>query len=132
MYRSGFSGQFSVLITPPPVGSRGSPAACNRRGAHQPLGVVTVDERPNLALGVSEIGEAMEPQASLLERPHEALDHPIALRLAHERRRVLNAEPPQLRPERMGGVLRAPVAAHAEPARHVLADARPKAQRTPW
>ena len=28
----------------------------------------------------------MQPQALLLQRPHEALDHPVALRLADERR----------------------------------------------
>jgi hypothetical protein len=51
----------------------------------EPLRVVARDEARDLALDLGEIGEAMQPQALLLQRPHEALDHLVALRLAHER-----------------------------------------------
>src|SRR4030095_5752566 len=43
-------------------------------------------------------------------------------------RRMRDAEPPQLGPEGVGGVLRAPVGADCQPPRHVLADA---AKRVP-
>src|SRR6185369_6669981 len=89
---------------------------------HEPLRVVAVDESADLVLGMGEIDEAVQPQALLLQRPHEALDHPVALRLADEERRGLDPEPPQFRAEGMRGVLRPPVAAHAEPARDVLAE----------
>src|SRR4249920_1338344 len=36
---------------------------------------------------------------------------------------MLDAEPPQFRPEGMRGVLRAPVGADCQPPRHILADA---------
>src|SRR5262245_41308845 len=87
---------------------------------HEPLLVVALDERPDLALGVGEIGEAVPPQALLFQRPHEALEHAVALGLTDERWRVLNTEPAQLRPESMGRVLRAPVGPHGQAARHIL------------
>src|SRR5687767_3558911 len=90
---------------------------------HEPLAVVALDESPDLALGVGEIRETVQPHALLLQRPHEALNHPVALRLADERRRVLNAQPPQLRAEGMGGILRPPVRTDRQAARPVLADA---------
>src|SRR5258705_7352471 len=90
---------------------------------HEPFAVVALDEGRDLALGMSEIREAMQPQALLLQGAHEALDDAVALRLADERRRVLNAQPPQLGAEGMGGVLRPPVGADRQAARHVLADA---------
>src|SRR5204862_5329661 len=89
----------------------------------EPFAVVALDEGRDLALGVREIREAMQPQALLLQGAHEALDDAVALWLADERRRVLNAQPPQLRAEGMGGVLWPPVRADRQPARHVLADA---------
>src|SRR5262245_12353489 len=52
----------------------------------EPFLVVALDEGRDLPLGVREIREAMQPQALLLQRAHEALDHPVALRLADERR----------------------------------------------
>src|SRR5262249_41627834 len=78
---------------------------------HEPLAVVALDEGSDLALGVGEIGATVQPQALLLQRPHEALDHAVALRLAHERRGVLKAAPAQPRPKGVGRVLRAPVGA---------------------
>ena len=89
---------------------------------HEPFVVVALDERPDLALGMREILEAMQPQALLLQRPHEALDHSVALRLPDERGRALHPQPPQLRAERMGGVLRAPVTTNREPPGDVLAE----------
>src|SRR5262249_13249818 len=89
---------------------------------HEPLLVVALDERPDLALGLGEIAESMQPQALLLQRPHEALDHPVTLRLADERRGLLDAEPAQLCPEGVRRILRAPVGAHGQAARHILAE----------
>src|SRR5260370_36710660 len=87
----------------------------------EPLGVVALDERRDLSLSVREIHEAVQPQALLLQRPHETLDHAVALRLPDERRRVLDAEPPQLRAKGVRRVLRPPGRADADPAGYVLA-----------
>jgi hypothetical protein len=60
----------------------------------EPLLVVTLDEGGDLALGVRKIFEAVQPQALLLQRPHEALDHPVrlrAIRLACSRREAVVA-----------------------------------------
>ena len=70
----------------------------------EPLGVIARDELGDEPLCLGERLEPMEIEALLLQRPHEALDHPVALRLPHERRRVLDAEPPQLRAEGVGRV----------------------------
>src|SRR5262245_3795108 len=49
----------------------------------QPVRVVALDEGPDLALGMGEIREAMQPQALLLQRAHET-------RLSAPRRTPIN------------------------------------------
>jgi hypothetical protein len=52
----------------------------------EPCTVVPLDERRDIALGVREIREPVQPQALLLQRPHVALDDPVALWFPDERR----------------------------------------------
>src|SRR3989442_12364731 len=55
----------------------------------EPLRVVARDELADDAARLGEILEAMEIDALLLERAHEALDHAVALRLADVRRAIV-------------------------------------------
>src|SRR5437667_12410246 len=86
----------------------------------EPLGVVARDELADDPPRLGEILEAMEIEALLLQRSHEALDDAIALRLADVRRRDGHPEPLHLVDPRIGNVLRAPVAANPESAGDVL------------
>ena len=52
----------------------------------------------------------MEPETLFLQGPDEALDDPMALGLADERRRVRAAQPGALVAKRVGRLLRPPVA----------------------
>ena len=52
----------------------------------------------------------MEPETLCLQGPDEALDDPMALGLADERRRVRAAQPGALVAKRVGRLLRPPVA----------------------
>src|SRR5262249_38724693 len=67
--------------------------------------------------------EALEIEALLLERAHEALDDAVALRLPDVRWRDRHPQPLHLVDPGIGDVLRPPVAADPEPARHVLGEA---------
>lgn len=89
----------------------------------EPLGVVADDELADEPSRLGEILKAMQIQALLLERPHEALDDAVALGLADVRRRDRHAEPLHLVDPGVGDVLRPPVAANPEPARDVLREA---------
>src|SRR5439155_6049991 len=82
----------------------------------EPFGVVARDELANDPPRLGEILEAMEIEALLLQRSHEALDDAIALRLADVRRRDGHPEPLHLVDPRIGNVLRAQVAANPESA----------------
>src|SRR5262249_61833910 len=84
------------------------------------LGVVARDELADEPARVGETLEAMEIEALLLERPHEALDDAIALRFADVRGRDRHPQPLHLVDPRIGDVLRAPVAPDPEAAGHVL------------
>src|SRR5262249_43165352 len=86
----------------------------------EPLGVVARDELADEPARVGETLEAMEIEALLLERPHEALDDAIALRFADVRGRDRHPQPLHLVDPRIGDVLRAPVAPDPEAAGHVL------------
>src|SRR5262249_14041511 len=86
----------------------------------EPLGVVARDELADDPACLGETPEAMEIEALLLERAHEALDDAIALRFADVRRRDRHPQPLHLVDPRIGDVLRAPVAPDPEAAGHVL------------
>ena len=64
----------------------------------------------------------MQVDALLLERAHEALGDPVALRFPDVRRRDRAPEPLHLVDPRVGDVLRAPVAPERQAPRHVLAE----------
>src|SRR5512132_804886 len=104
---------------PPPLGPRlgRGPVA---EALDQPLVVVAVDERGNHPARRLQRLEAMQVEALLLERPHEPLDHAVALGLAHVRRRDRDPQPFHLADPGIGDVLRAPVTADREPARDVF------------
>src|SRR5215475_8433127 len=89
----------------------------------EPLGVVARDELADDTTRLGEALEAMEIEALLLERPHEPLDHAIALRLADVRRRDRHPQPLHLVDPRIGDVLGAPVAPNPESAGDVLREA---------
>src|SRR5438093_8760311 len=89
----------------------------------EPLGVVPRDELADDPARLGETLEAMEIEALLLERAHEALDDAIALRLADVRRCDGHPEPLHLVDPRIGNVLRTPVAADPAPAGDVLREA---------
>src|SRR5262249_11198988 len=87
---------------------------------NEPLGVVAGDELADDPARLGEILEAIEIEALLLERAHEALDDAVALRSADVRRRNRHPQPLHLVDPRIGDVLRAPVAPDPESARDVL------------
>src|SRR5262249_42906602 len=89
----------------------------------EPLGVVARDELADDPARVGETLEAMEVEALLLERPHEALDDAIALRFADVRRRDRHPQPLHLVDPRIGNVLRPPVAADPQAACDILREA---------
>src|SRR5215467_2531894 len=89
----------------------------------EPLGVVAHDELADEPTRLGETLEAMEIEALLLQRAHEALDDAVALRLADVRGRDRHPQPLHLVDPRIGDVLRAPVAPDPEPARNVLREA---------
>src|SRR5215831_20157023 len=86
----------------------------------EPLGVVAGDELADDPARLGETLEAMEIEALLFQRPHEALDDAVALRLAHVRRRDRHPQPLHLVDPGIGDVLRAPVAPDPETPRDVL------------
>src|SRR2546427_7583252 len=88
----------------------------------EPLGVVARDELADDPARLGEILEAMEIEALLLKRAHEPLDHAVALRLAHVRRRDRHPQPLHLVDPRVGNVLGPPVAPDPESARDVLCE----------
>src|SRR4030095_4039684 len=87
---------------------------------YKPLGVVPRDELTDDPARLGETLEAMEIEALLLERSHEALDDAITLRLADVRRRDGHPQPLHLVDPRIGDVLWPPVAADPEPASDVF------------
>src|SRR5690349_22080394 len=89
----------------------------------EPLAIVPRDELADDPARLGEILEAMEIEALLLQRAHEAFDDAVALRLADVRRRDGHPEPLHLVDPRIGDVLWAPVAADPESASHVLREA---------
>jgi hypothetical protein len=60
---------------------------------NEPLPIVALDERRNDRPRLLQALEAMEIHALLLQRAVEPLDHPVALGLAHVRRRDRDPEP---------------------------------------
>src|SRR4051795_10686515 len=66
--------------------------------------------------------EAAHPQQVLLQRPDEALGAAVPFRLAHERRRALDAEEADLGPEVVAQVLAAVVVAEREAGGDVLGE----------
>ena len=88
----------------------------------EPLGVVASDELADDCARFGQRREAMQVEALLLQRPHEAFRHAVALRLADVRRRDRHPEPLHLVDPGVGDILRAPVAPDLEPAGHVLAE----------
>src|SRR5215831_16148706 len=86
----------------------------------QPLCVVARDEPADDPTRLDEALEAMEIEALLLERAHEALDNAVALGLADVRRRDRHPQPLHLVDPRIGDVLRAPVASDPQAAGDVL------------
>src|SRR5262249_59025646 len=112
----------------PRLGGRSVPQALD-----DPLGVVPRDERADDLPCLLEVAELVEIEALFLERPHEPLGAPVALRLPDERRRVAEAPALDLVHERVRRVLAAPVVTQghaegdlrrdrAEGRRHALAD----------
>src|SRR5436309_188426 len=89
----------------------------------EPLGVVPGDELADDPARLRERLEAMEIEALLFERTHEALDDAVALRLPDVRWRDGHPEPLHLIDPRIGDVLWPPVAADPEPAGDVLREA---------
>src|SRR5581483_11586473 len=89
----------------------------------EPLGIVAGDELADDPLRLGERLEPMEIEALFLQRPHEAFRHAVALRLADVGWRDRDAQPLHLVDPGVGDVLRAPIAAQAEPARDVFAEA---------
>src|SRR5262247_425186 len=77
-------------------------------------------ESPDDPARFGEALEAMQIEALLLQRSHEALDDAVALRLTDVRRRDRHPEPLHLVDPRIGDVLRTPVAADPEPTRDIL------------
>src|ERR671910_930762 len=75
--------------------------------------------------------EAADPQQVLLKGPDEALDTAVALGLAHESRRALDAEEGELALVVVGDELIAVVVAELQAA-SVPPAKPPKAVRTPW
>src|SRR5499426_765467 len=86
----------------------------------EPFGVVARDELADDPARVGEALEAMEIEALLLERAHEALDDAVALGLADVRRRDRHPQPLHLVDPCIGDVLRAPVASDPQAAGDVL------------
>src|SRR5215471_18750336 len=86
----------------------------------EPLGVVAGDELADDPPRLGETLKAMEIEALLLQRAHEALDDTVALRLADVRRRDRHPQPLHLVDPRIGDVLRAPVASDPQAAGDVL------------
>src|SRR5262245_63015242 len=89
----------------------------------EPFGVVARDELADDPAGFGKTLEAMQIEALLLERPHEAFDDAVALRLADVRWRDRHPQPLHLVDPRIGDVLRAPVAADPESAGDVFREA---------
>src|SRR5499427_783831 len=89
----------------------------------EPLGVVARDELADDPMRLGETREAMEIEALLLERAHEALDNAVALRLADVRRRNRHPQPLHLVDPGIGDILRAPVAPNPQAAGDVLCEA---------
>src|SRR5215813_11364895 len=97
----------------------------------EPLGVVARDELADEPARVGETLEAMEVEALLLERPHEALDDAIALRFADVRRRDRHPQPLHLVDPRIGNV-RGPQSQRIRRPRATSFAKRPNTWRTPW
>src|SRR5438128_12499361 len=97
----------------------------------EPVGVVLHDELADDPSRLLKALELVQVDALLLERAHEALGDPVALRFADVRRRDRAPEPLHLVDPGVGDVLRAPVAADRQ-ARATSLPKRPKAWRTPW
>src|SRR5438309_4398841 len=76
----------------------------------EPLSVVARDELADDPARLGEALEAMEIEALLLERTHEAFDNAVALRLPDVRGRDRHPQPLHLVDPRVGDVLRSPVA----------------------
>src|SRR5512132_1230674 len=89
----------------------------------EPLGVVPRDELADEPARLGEVLEAMEIEALLLERAHEALNDAVALRLPDVRGRDRHPQPLHLIDPRVRDGLRAPVAPDPESTGDVLCEA---------
>src|SRR5947209_2859101 len=87
----------------------------------EPFGVVLRDELADDPSRLLKALELVQVDALLLERAHEALGDPVALRFADVRRRDRAPEPLHLVDPGVGDVLRAPVAADRQAPRHRFA-----------
>src|SRR5438477_49585 len=76
---------------------------------HDPLPVVARDERADHLARLLQVAELVQVETLLLQRPHEPLRAPVALRLADERRRVGEAPALDLVHEGVRRVLTPPV-----------------------
>src|SRR5512134_1869988 len=88
----------------------------------QPVGVVPGGEVEQSQAQFLDGLEVADPEQVLLQRPDEALGDAVALRLADEGRRGLDAEEGDLGLEVLGHVVRAVVVAELKAGGHVLAD----------
>ena len=75
----------------------------------QPACVVSLHELAEFSGQILDGVEVPDPQDLLLDRADQPLGHAISLRLAHERRRALDAEEAYFSLEVRGGVVRAVV-----------------------
>src|SRR5215471_18063947 len=75
-----------------------------------------------IARACSRLAKRMQVHALLLERAHEAFGHAVTLRFADVGRCDRDAQPLHLIDPRVGDVLGAPVTAHPQAARDVLAE----------
>src|SRR3989442_7088651 len=89
----------------------------------EPCGVVLHDERADDPSRLLKALELVQVDALLLERAHEALGDPVALRFADVRRRDRAPEPLHLVDPGVGDILWAPVAADRQAPRHLFAEA---------
>src|SRR5512132_2733063 len=99
--------------------------------ADQPVGVVPGGEIQQRQAQFLDGREVAHPQEVFLECPDEALGDAVALGLAHEGRRGLDAEEGDLALEVVGHIVRSVVVPEHEPAATSLPMA-PKCRRTPW
>lgn len=82
--------------------------------------VVPLDEGADDRASLGESLEAMQPDALFIQRPDEALEDAVALRLADERVAVRDPQPRELAAEGVRDLLRSPIAPHRDAARDVL------------